>query len=77
MHTPSDCPKCGSQFTEGYIADHAFLGTTVSTFVGGQPAGLLADIARGGAERYRIQTWRCDGCGYLESYARAPLHPHG
>ncbi|MBN8813100.1 MULTISPECIES: hypothetical protein [unclassified Sphingomonas] len=69
MTNPGDCPKCGSQFSEGHIADHLMIGSVVSTWVEGAPVGLLADITRGGTERHKIRAWRCTGCGYLESYA--------
>ncbi|MBQ1499086.1 MAG: hypothetical protein IIZ38_12295 [Sphingomonas sp.] len=69
MIDPSDCPKCGGGFREGYVADQTRMGAVASTWVEGAPVGLLADISRGGTERHQIRTWRCDGCGYLESYA--------
>ena len=71
MHQPGDCPKCGGQFSEGYVADHLLIGSVVSTWSEGAPAGLLADIARGGAERLRIRTWRCTGCGRYAPWARS------
>lgn len=56
MIDPSDCPKCGGGFREGYVADQTRMGAVASTWVEGAPVGLLADISRGGTERHQIRT---------------------
>jgi len=40
------------------------------TCSGGAGGGLFLDRGQAGCrERRRVNTWRCDRCGYLESYA--------
>lgn len=54
---------------EGFILDYAHSGATVSKWTEGAPkpstwSGLKVN------EPLQVATYRCTGCGYLESYAR-------
>ena len=43
-------------------------------WVGGMPqTSLLGDVKTGSEQRY-IESYRCVGCGYLQSYARTKIH---
>jgi len=69
------CVKCAGDMEEGFILDL------------GQGAGLPADWVEGEPERsfwtgtkyttkvrYRIRSYRCADCGFLESYAVGSDH---
>jgi hypothetical protein len=65
------CPKCKSTMENGFIVDFNDAGgRLVSRWVEGVPeesfwSGLKLDDRR----QMEIRTYRCAGCGYLESYA--------
>lgn len=66
------CPKCKGQMEEGFIADNTYGGIVTSKWVEGQPEkSFWTGIKTRDKERIQITTYRCTGCGYLESYARA------
>ena len=68
MSDESKCPKCGSIMLLGFIADYGRGGSasywleagTKTNHWRGIPAEKILDIV----------TYRCSGCGFLESYAR-------
>ena len=66
------CPKCKREMEEGFIADFYGGGTArPGKWVEGQPEkSFWTGIKTSGKELIRITTYRCTGCGYLESYAR-------
>ena len=67
------CPKCQGTMVRGFIADFADMGqnANVSTWVEGPPhMSLLFGTKTPAAARVPVGTYRCSGCGYLESYAR-------
>jgi predicted nucleic-acid-binding Zn-ribbon protein len=64
------CPKCGGQMEEGFIIDYTHGAPTVSSWVQGPPQkGWLGGAKSWGKERREVRTFRCVGCGFLESYA--------
>jgi hypothetical protein len=66
------CPKCHGAMEEGFIADQTYGGPVlVSTWVEGAPEkSYWRGTKTRGKEQVQILTYRCAGCGYLESYAR-------
>lgn len=71
--TSHTCPKCQGTMVQGFIADFADLGqvANVSTWVEGAPKMSFWFGTKTPAEkRLPIGTYRCAGCGYLESYAQ-------
>jgi hypothetical protein len=72
MPTPV-CPKCQGAMSQGFIMDQNMQsGTTVSTWQEGAPQrSFWTGIKRGPAEQHQTITYRCNRCGFLESYAPA------
>ncbi len=73
MNAPNKCPKCGgSVFEPGFLFDRGDGNyASVSQWVAGIPVkyrwtGLHLD----GCAKLDVITFRCQGCGFLESYAR-------
>ena len=67
------CPKCNGEMTQGFTADFAFTQgvVVVSTWVEGPPkkqlwSGTKTEMLR----KLPIATFRCESCGFLETYAR-------
>jgi hypothetical protein len=80
IHQPR-CPKCGGDMEQGYLLEFGQGCFFQASWVRGpakRAKGLsrpLADpgrslaVAVGGLHPLAIDTYRCPGCGYLESYA--------
>ena len=61
------CPKCNRAMEAGFILEDA---KTVSQWVEGAPErGFLSVIKTNDRDKFQVTTYRCAGCGYLESYA--------
>jgi hypothetical protein len=65
-------PKCDSRMEEGFILDHTHGGRLQAAWVEGKPqrsfwTGLK--VKEGGT--HAVVTFRCERCGYLESFAPA------
>ena len=66
------CEKCGRDMERGLILDrgHYDVATSASTWVEGRKLpGFWSDLTGKGKRRLAVITYRCAGCGYLESYA--------
>jgi hypothetical protein len=55
---------------EGYIVDNASGIWVQSEWVEGPPQTSVWGLKLRGKQRRRVMTFRCPGCGYLESYAK-------
>ena len=66
------CPKCQSSMAEGFVIDVNQSGAhTVSTWFEGAPErAWYGGIKTRGKPQFKIQSWRCNRCGFLEQYAR-------
>jgi phage FluMu protein Com len=65
------CPKCGKEMEEGFIADYTHGAVLVSKWVEGEPEkSFWLGTKMRGKENMKVKTYRCRGCGYLESYAK-------
>ena len=69
-----DCPRCRGSMSEGFVLD---LGDHNSRnqqkWVEGEPVrSFWLGIQTKERDKYTVTTYRCDRCGYLESYARTP-----
>ena len=66
------CPRCGGRMTQGFVVDFHQGGLRrVSSWVEGAPQksfwhGTTAPDLKG----IPIGTFRCEACGFLESFAR-------
>ena len=69
---PTRCPKCGGDMAQGFIVDHHAGGKRlVSNWVEGAPEKSFWHRTNVPAEKcVPVGTFRCSGCGFLESYAR-------
>ncbi|MCA9382502.1 hypothetical protein KC660_03795 [Candidatus Dojkabacteria bacterium] len=60
------CPKCEGQMMKGFIVDRGhYNGKMISTWIKGWKwGGLTVDGKQTG-----VMTYKCEKCGFLESYA--------
>lgn len=65
------CSKCDSDMEEGFLLEKGDLGVlSVEAWVMGKPEkSLFSGLSLKGKQVYDVKTFRCTGCGYLESYA--------
>jgi len=63
------CPKCGADMQEGFA-----LRLPVRWIVGKPEKSFLGEIKAAGREQRHIESYRCVGCGYLESYATESIN---
>lgn len=66
-----NCPKCNAEMEEGFTMDRGHYDSpSVETWVEGVPErSFWSGIKTEGKEQFAVTTYRCEGCGYLESYA--------
>ena len=66
----TECPKCSGRMAEGFIADYQHADVKPSAWVEGTPHGGLFRTAKfPKSAKHTVATYRCERCGYLESYA--------
>lgn len=69
------CVRCGGALEAGFVPDRDYgMPTKPSEWVEGEAVskfwtGLQVD----GRRQYKVVTFRCVGCGHLESFAREPV----
>ena len=65
------CPKCKGPMEKGYVADLTYGATLQSAWTPGEPTPrrILGGIKWSETGNTPISTYRCQSCGYLESYA--------
>ena len=64
------CPKCRGEMVRGFILDLSFPQVAVSHWVEGLPEkSLVSGTKVPTGKDMPTATFRCAGCGYLESYA--------
>ena len=72
MQDAKTCSKCGQPMTQGFIANHTYGAVNVSLWIEGAPrASFWKKIKAPAAKSLPVATFRCVGCGFLESYAAA------
>jgi len=68
---PTRCPKCNSEMVQGFVFEIDGAIRKVSTWVEGAPEKSWFGSTKVPKEKcVPVGTFRCSGCGYLESYAR-------
>ena len=65
-----DCPRCGKAMEQGYLLERGDQGAAPTKWIEGPPerswwTGLKYKHRRA----LEVRSWRCRGCGLLESYA--------
>ena len=70
MNAPK-CPRCGGPMEQGFVLDRAH-GDSMRTqeWLEGEPVkSFWSGLKTKGREKHPVRTFRCERCGYLESYA--------
>lgn len=66
-----ECPKCRGKMEEGFIKDQDCGAVHASKWVEGAPEkSFWTGTKTQGKNQVQVITYRCPGCGYLESYAK-------
>ncbi|MGI9035191.1 MAG: PF20097 family protein [Pyrinomonadaceae bacterium] len=66
----TNCPKCNGEMEEGFIVDYGYGITKPSDWVAGEPVkSIWSGTKIKGKKQYKVATYRCARCGFLESYA--------
>jgi len=64
------CPKCNGTMDEGFILDDTYGGKVQSEWAEGSPRrSIWTGLKVSKDARHRVTTYRCQKCGFLESYA--------
>ena len=67
------CGKCGGGMKEGFLPDSHQNTARVAQWVEGAPEFWFLNILKmRGRRKLPIRSWRCQKCGYLESFAEEP-----
>jgi hypothetical protein len=73
MTQPRTCPKCSGHMESGFVIDRAPGNANFQEkWVEGLPTPSFwtrGGVKIKGRESLPVTTFRCDGCGYLESFA--------
>jgi hypothetical protein len=69
--TPKACPKCQGKMEPGFVLDRNHFEDAQGTWIeGALELNMWTGAAKTGKkEQIPVTTYRCVGCGYLESYA--------
>jgi len=71
MSATKECLRCRGPMEPGFLIDrrqHSQMGT--QTWVEGEPEhSFWLGLKTRGREKLPVRTYRCERCGYLESYA--------
>jgi len=66
------CAKCGGRMSEGFTLDHTHGGYKQATWVEGpMEKSMLFGIKLKGRRQLPMASYRCERCGFVESYAEA------
>lgn len=64
------CARCSGEMKEGFVADYTYGSIRPSDWVEGEPVkSFWVGTKISDKNQYKIKTFRCQNCGYLESYA--------
>ena len=68
-----ECPRCGQKMELGFLLDKGHYDSpSAQEWLEGEPVrSFWHRLKTKGREKYAVRTFRCEKCGYLESYARA------
>lgn len=73
-----NCPKCNGEMEDGFIADHTYGAVLQNDWVEGEPVwSIWTGMKIKDRKQYKVTTYRCARCGYLESYATEEKSKNG
>ena len=65
-----ECPKCHGSMVEGVVIDNTYGARGISSWLEGAPVkNIWVGLKLGGKKPIETKTFRCNLCGFLESYA--------
>lgn len=68
------CSKCSGEMEIGFLPDRSYAVVLPAVWVAGFPERKwIGGLKVTDRPAYRVETWRCKGCGNLESYAQTQL----
>jgi hypothetical protein len=69
--SPNQCPKCNGRMQQGFVLDNTYGARVVSQWAADAPLkSFWTGTKPPEGDLIPIGTYRCESCGYLESYAR-------
>jgi hypothetical protein len=70
------CPKCNGQMEQGFVLDNTYGLRIVSQWSAGHPKkSFWTGTKLPAEEQIPIGTFRCESCGFLESFAMPEFDP--
>ncbi len=70
MREPSECLRCRGPMERGFVMDRGHANSPdQQEWVEGEPDRRWWGIRTKDKDRFKVHTFRCDRCGWLESYA--------
>ena len=64
------CPRCSGILVRGFIVDEGYGAKSVPKWVEGEPVkSIWSGLKLRGKTQLDVSTYRCQRCGFLESYA--------
>lgn len=74
--SPKMCPDCNGIMVEGFILDMTYGGTLVPRWLRGSPQeSFWTGVKTSGKECRSVESYRCEQCGLLRSYANEEVDP--
>lgn len=73
MTANTPCQKCGGEMVDGFILESGHYNSpSAAMWTSGRPEkSFLTGVKTAGRDQYPIRSFRCNYCGFLESYAVA------
>jgi hypothetical protein len=72
------CPKCLAEMESGFLLGRGRnLYRPGEWFEGQAEINMLGGLKLRGKRRFRVDSWRCTRCGFLEQYARQEMDSIG
>ena len=72
MTTGLKCPRCDGRMEEGFVLDrgHYSFPAEQQWVEGEAQHSFWTGLHTDGRQQFKVETYRCEKCGRLESYAR-------
>jgi len=73
MYPPRECLRCRGSMEPGFVVDrgHNHRASTQKWVEGEPERSFWTGLKTRGREAFEVETYRCERCGWLESYAVA------